>query len=146
MKASRNVVYPAFRRSRRRGLRLDGLAGCTLAALIGVSLARPVAGQQPRRIQLDDFAAIVRVAEPQLSPDGKSVVCVVGRPNLKDDRYDSSLVLIDIASGTQRLLTQERKGVSSPRWSPSGDRVAFLAQASSCCSMAFLFGGSSAAT
>jgi dipeptidyl aminopeptidase/acylaminoacyl peptidase len=129
MKASRNVVYPAFRRSRRRGLRLDGLAGCTLAALMGVSLARPVAGQQPRRIQLDDFGAIVRVAEPQLSPDGKSVVCVVGRPNLKDDRYDSSLVLIDIATGTQRLLTQERKGVSSPRWSPSGDRVAFLAQA-----------------
>ena len=89
----------------------------------------PKPDQQPRRLQLDDFSTIVHVADPQISPDGKSIVCVVGRPNLKDDRFDSSLALIDIASGAQRPLTHERRNVASPRWSPSGDRIAFLAQA-----------------
>jgi dipeptidyl aminopeptidase/acylaminoacyl peptidase len=132
MKEPRSGVYCVFQRSCGRSRRVGGFEGFTLAALLGTSLTLAVAGvagEQPRRLQLDDFSTIVQVADPQLSPDGKSIVCVVGRPNLKDDRYDSSMVLIDIASGAQRPLTQERKVVSSPRWSPSGDRIAFLAQA-----------------
>lgn len=129
MKELRCCIYSVLQRSCRRGRRLGGLEGYTLAMLLGTSLTLAVAGEQPRRLQLDDLSTIVQVADPQLSPDGKSIVCVVGRPNLKDDRYDRSLLLIDTASGAQRPLTQERKGVSSPRWSPSGDRIAFLAQA-----------------
>jgi dipeptidyl aminopeptidase/acylaminoacyl peptidase len=52
---------------------------------------------------------------------------VVSRPNLEEDRYDSKLVLVDVATGAQRVLTFDRKDVGSPRWSPSGDRLAFLA-------------------
>lgn len=36
-------------------------------------------------------------------------------------------VLVDIATGAQLQLTYDRKALSSPKWSPSGDRVAFLA-------------------
>ena len=35
-------------------------------------------------------------------------------------------MLVDIASGSQRNLTYDRRGVSFPRWSPAGDRLAFL--------------------
>jgi dipeptidyl aminopeptidase/acylaminoacyl peptidase len=121
--------YCVFLSWLRRFWRLGAFAGWCLAAMFGASLTSAAAGQQPGRIQLDDFATIVHVSEPQLSPDGKSIVFVVGRPNLKDDRIDSSLMLVDIASGAQRPLTWDRKGVSSPRWSPSGDRIAFLARA-----------------
>lgn len=82
---------------------------------------------QSNPLQLDDIGKIVNVSDPQLSPDGTSIALIVSRPNLVQDRYDASLVLVDVASGKQRILTYERKNVASPRWSPTGDRIAFLA-------------------
>jgi len=83
---------------------------------------------EARKIELDDFRKIVSVSSPEISPDGKSIVIVVSRVNWDEDRYDSQLVLVDIASGAQRPLTKIRKGLSSPQFSPSGDRLAFLAE------------------
>ena len=100
----------------------------TLALLLAaLLLAAALASAQQRRIQLDDLAKIVTVSDPQISPDSKSIVCVVSRPNFEEDRYDNELVLVDVATGAQRVLTFDRKDVGSPRWSPNGDRLAFLA-------------------
>lgn len=82
--------------------------------------------QQPRRMQLDDLGRIVRVSDPQIAPDGKSIVIVVARANYDENRYDAELVLVDIATGNRRTLTRERRSASHPRFSPSGDRLAFL--------------------
>jgi dipeptidyl aminopeptidase/acylaminoacyl peptidase len=90
-------------------------------------VATPAALGQARRIELGDFAKIVSVSDPQIAPDGKSIVCVVSRSNLEQDRDDRELVLIDIATGGQRALTYDRKSVHSPRWSPDGMQLAFLA-------------------
>jgi len=57
----------------------------------------------------------------------RQAICVVSRANMEEDHFDRDLVLVDIASGTQHTLTHNRKDAGSPRWSPSGDRVAFLA-------------------
>ena len=92
-----------------------------IALLVAVGSA-----QQPRRMQLDDLGRVVRVSDPQISPDGTSVVVVVARANYDENRYDGDLVLVDIASGNQRVLTTERRSVSQPRFSPGGDRLAFL--------------------
>jgi len=96
------------------------------STLLVISLLLVTASAQQRRMQLDDLGRLVRVSDPQISPDGKSIVIVVGRANYDDNRYDTDLVLVDVASGAQRTLTSDRRSVSHPRFSPSGDRLAFL--------------------
>jgi dipeptidyl aminopeptidase/acylaminoacyl peptidase len=89
------------------------------------------APQQPKRAPFTpaDLAKLVTVSNPKVRPDGKSVVMVVSRPNMVKNRFDRELVLVDIATGQQRSLTFERQGLGQPRWSPRGDRLAFLASA-----------------
>jgi dipeptidyl aminopeptidase/acylaminoacyl peptidase len=76
---------------------------------------------------VDDLAKVVRVSDPQIAPDGKSIVVVVSRANLTTDKYDTELVLVDIATRAQRVLTHDRVLGGFPRWSPSGDRLAYIA-------------------
>jgi dipeptidyl aminopeptidase/acylaminoacyl peptidase len=107
-------------------------ARCTFLGILVALFALAIpsrARAQARKIELGDFQKIVGVSSPAISPDGKSIVIVVSRVNWDEDRYDSQLVLVDIATGAQRPLTNIRKGLDSPRWSPSGDRLAFLAEA-----------------
>ena len=86
------------------------------------------AWSQTRVFTPDDLPKLVRVGDPQISPDGKTIAVVIGRANLKEDRWDSEIDLIDVATKEMRAVTHDRMGVGSPRWSPMGDRLAYLTQ------------------
>jgi dipeptidyl aminopeptidase/acylaminoacyl peptidase len=70
---------------------------------------------------------MTRVSDPQIAPDGKSLVTVVTTPDYENDLNVSELALVDISSGATRFITHGRKSAGFPRWSPKGERVAFLA-------------------
>jgi dipeptidyl aminopeptidase/acylaminoacyl peptidase len=110
-------------------------AALNAALAVVILLVLPAAGHAAatasRRIGLEDTGKLVRVSDPQIAPDGRSIVVVVSRPNYDDNRHDAELVLVDASGGAQRVLTRGREELAHPRWSPSGDRLAFLAKASS---------------
>src|SRR5471030_190855 len=94
-----------------------------MAAIVGLT-----AGQAPsHRFGLDEFSRVARVAEPQIAPDAKSIAVIVAHPNLDEDRYDTELVSVDIATGAQHKLSGIHPGMLLPRWSPDGQRIAFIA-------------------
>ena len=94
--------------------------------VLAITLLSAAFGLAAKRFDLDALSSIVRVADPQLSPDGKSIAVLVSRANLEENRYDADLVLVDVATKAQRILSQ-RRGLAQPRWSPQGDKLGFLA-------------------
>jgi dipeptidyl aminopeptidase/acylaminoacyl peptidase len=78
-------------------------------------------------VSVHDILRIVRLADPRFSPDGKTVALVETRAHVDTDEYLSEIILVDVASHQVRPLTRERHHAASPRWSPAGDAIAFLA-------------------
>ncbi|MDE2054295.1 MAG: S9 family peptidase [Xanthomonadaceae bacterium] len=78
--------------------------------------------------RLDDLQKIVALSDPQISPNGKAIALTVSTPDWKTDKYRIEIDLVDVASGTRRTLVRNRENLSSPRWSPDGERLAFLAE------------------
>ncbi|MBV8370086.1 MAG: S9 family peptidase [Candidatus Eremiobacteraeota bacterium] len=81
----------------------------------------------PKPLTLEALRQTVSVREPAISPDGKRIAYVRGVGDFKADVEKTELILVDVASGARRVLTQDRSDVSNPAWSPDGTRIAFLA-------------------
>ncbi len=103
----------------------------TLIALWGVLLSHvalaPTAtfAEDPPPLALLDIFELESAHDPQISPDGSTVVYVRHFFDIDDDRTHTRLWSIDVASGRHRPLLGEAH-TSSPRWSPQGDRIAYL--------------------
>lgn len=111
----------------RKTARLAPIAFGALGAVFATALWPAQLQAQQKTFQVPDTEKIVSVSDPQISPDDKSIAYVVGHINMKEDGTDTEIVLIDIATGAKREITSGHKHASSPRWSPNGDRLAFIA-------------------
>jgi dipeptidyl aminopeptidase/acylaminoacyl peptidase len=64
--------------------------------------------------------------DPQISPDGKRVVYVRSGFDVMTDRVRTSLWIVDVERAEGRPLVTGPSNVSSPRWSPAGDRLLYV--------------------
>src|SRR3954451_14337707 len=92
--------------------------------LIAGTAVSPVAAGRP--MTLADLVAFQRVADPQVSPDGKSVVYQVGTVDLDANKTSTNLwVAAADGKSPPRRLTTSTKSDRHPRWSPDGKQILF---------------------
>ncbi len=85
-----------------------------------------VFAQSQRPITFDDMIAMERIADPQISPDGKTIAFVVTKFNKAENTSNSNIFLVPAEGGDIRQLTNAPRGNHSPRWSPDGKSIAFV--------------------
>ncbi len=121
------------------------LAGIALTASTLLSAAPAVAQQAPatearapvppqgsartgpnRIFSGEDLFGLAAASDPQISPDGSSIVYVRRQNDIMADRAISSIWMIDVASGEETPFAGRSGGAFAPRWSPDGSRVAYV--------------------
>lgn len=85
-----------------------------------------LAQEKAKKFELNDINKLTTLSEPQISPDGKAIVFAVSKPDEVKNQHFSDLYLVDTASGNLKKLTGKMLYAGYPRWSPSGDQVAFI--------------------
>src|SRR5919199_6334582 len=101
----------------------------TRACVLAVALCAlaPARAQTPRaRLTVQELLKIRRVADPQLSPDGRWVAYQVTVPDVAANRSVTQIYLIPVGGGEPRQLTSGASSATGPRWSPDGARIAFV--------------------
>src|SRR5712692_5479262 len=95
------------------------------ALLLGSGLAIFSQESAKHAITFDDMIKLHRIAEPQVSRDGKWVAYTVSTPDLEANRGVGNIWVISTAGGAAMQLTQSGHD-SSPVWSPDRKTLAFL--------------------
>ena len=76
--------------------------------------------------QAEDVFELEVASDPQVSPNGETVVYVRRSNDIMTDSTRSSLWTIDVKSGEHLPFFSSKSNAYSPRWSPQGDKLAYL--------------------
>jgi dipeptidyl aminopeptidase/acylaminoacyl peptidase len=102
---------------------------CLLAVCLTVPAFAAPANGPSRVLTGADLFKLEAAADPQISPDGKTIVYVRRSNDIMSDRTRASIWSIDVASGAQTPLISGPGSHGQPRWSPDGSRLAYISSA-----------------
>lgn len=87
------------------------------------------AAPKPRPFALEDMLRFKDIPELRVSPDGRLAAFTVESANLEAGRYETDLWVVALdGSSPARAMTTRPGSETSPRWSPDGSRIGFLAK------------------
>src|SRR6185312_7140772 len=95
-------------------------------AIAAPAQAAPASGPS-RYFTGSDLFSLEWASDPEISPDGRTIAYVRQSNDIMTDKARSSIWLVDVASGQQRPLLAGPGSYFSPRWSPDGSRLAYVA-------------------
>jgi len=105
------------------------LAVSLTASLVMLLSTKALANALPKtakHFESEDIFNLELAASPKVSPDGKQVVYVRQSNDIMTDSTNSNIWIVDVDGKKHRPLFSGKKRFSSPVWSPSGDRLAYI--------------------
>lgn len=109
-----------------RGMRAAGLAAAWMALAGSAWAEMPQAGD---RFTEMDLYQLEFANDPQISPDGRSIVYARMSNDIMTDKTVPNLWILDADGGMHRPLLTGQAAASQARWSPDGGRIAYVTAA-----------------
>src|SRR6185295_16348456 len=81
---------------------------------------------QERRFTIDDLLKVRRVSDPQVSPKGDLIAFTITDVDKAANKSTTQIYLVPVGGGEVRQLTNDEHSAASPRWSPNGEKLAFV--------------------
>ena len=100
----------------------------TMTLLIFMSSQNTVGQNNKRPVTAEDLWNMKRVSSLTVSPDGKFGCFVVTEFNVKENKGNSDLWLIDLTSNKLKRLTTNVGSDNSPAWHPNSRTIAFISK------------------
>ena len=113
MKSLRKAIY--------RSLAVASACGLFVATSMSAEMHAPESILQP-----EDIFALEYANDPQVSPDGETIAYVRTSMDIMTDKARKAIWLSDLDGDAHRPLLASRANFTSPRWSPRGDRLAYV--------------------
>ena len=98
----------------------------SLLCLIATSLILGAEDNDHSILKNLDVFELEAAVDPQVSPDGTQVVYVRQSNDIMSDRARRNIWIVNSDGTDHRPLLSGNQNFSSPRWSPSGDRLAYV--------------------
>jgi dipeptidyl aminopeptidase/acylaminoacyl peptidase len=91
-------------------------------------MINPLAKAEENLVPFDamDVFDLEWASDPRVSPDGKTIIYVRKSNDVMKDRERSNLWQVSVDGTDHRPLYSGVKSVRSPRWSPNGEKLAFV--------------------
>ncbi|HEU4926573.1 MAG TPA: S9 family peptidase [Vicinamibacterales bacterium] len=97
------------------------------AAAMSAALTAATGAQAGRRpMTIEDLLVAVRIADPQLSPDSRTIAFVRTTTDPASGRRNADLWSVPAEGGAAKELIAGEKSENTPRWSPNGRKLAFI--------------------
>ena len=113
MKSLRKAIY--------RSLAVASACGLFVATSMSAEMHAPESILQP-----EDIFALEYANDPQVSPDGETIAYVRTSMDIMTDKARKAIWLSDLDGDAHRPLLASRANFTRPRWSPRGDRLAYV--------------------
>ncbi|HUO51237.1 MAG TPA: S9 family peptidase [Gemmatimonadaceae bacterium] len=113
-------------------LHVRPLAACLSAACLAAPFAaaqQPAAAAPPPKhaMTIADLLAVKGVSDPQISPDGQSVLYAMSAVDLAANVRRGGTWMVSAAGGAPRPWPDSATRAAEARWSPDGKRIAYVA-------------------
>ena len=97
-----------------------------VTSMVMLGATTVTAQDNANRFNAEDVFQLERVIDPQISPDGNTIVYMRSSFDIMTDRGRSALWIMNADGSKHRPLASGPNNYSSPRWSPDGSMLAYV--------------------